>query len=44
VVFGTISAIWGIGTITERRKDDLMRWLLSVYETIARKASFGIKS
>jgi peptidoglycan/LPS O-acetylase OafA/YrhL len=41
VVFGTLGAIWALGTITERRKSDVKRWLLSAYEALARKASPG---
>ncbi len=35
VVWGTIMAIWALGTITERRKSDVKRWLLSSYDAIA---------
>lgn len=34
VVCGTIMAIWAMGTITERRKADVKRWILSRYDAI----------
>jgi peptidoglycan/LPS O-acetylase OafA/YrhL len=39
IIFGTLGVIWGLGTITERRKSDLKRWLLSAYESISRRAT-----
>jgi peptidoglycan/LPS O-acetylase OafA/YrhL len=35
IFFGTIGVIWGLGTITERKKSALKKLLLSVYEAIA---------
>jgi peptidoglycan/LPS O-acetylase OafA/YrhL len=43
VIGGTILVIWALGTVTERRKDDLKRWLLSAYSAIARKGFLRIK-
>ena len=37
VLCGTVLGVWAVGTVTERRKGDLRRWLLAVYETAARK-------
>ena len=39
VVCGTVSVVWALGTVTERRKSDLKLWLLSTYDAIAQKAS-----
>jgi hypothetical protein len=41
ITFGTLGVIWALGTITERRKSDVKRWLLSAYETISRKSPHG---
>jgi peptidoglycan/LPS O-acetylase OafA/YrhL len=41
VVFGTIVAIWGLGTVTEKRKSDFKKWTLAAYNALQRYISFG---
>ena len=42
-VFGTLVAIWALGTVTERRKSDCKRWLLAAWDAIQRRGSIGLR-
>lgn len=42
-VFGTMAAIWALGTVTERRKLDYRRWLLAACDAIQRRGLFGFR-
>ncbi|MEA5098730.1 MAG: acyltransferase [Burkholderiaceae bacterium] len=38
MVFGSMSVIWALGTVTERRKADIKRWILFWCDLFSRKA------
>ncbi|MBS1171025.1 MAG: acyltransferase 3, partial [Burkholderiaceae bacterium] len=37
MIFGSIAVIWALGTVTERRKADIKRWILFWCELFSRK-------